>query len=120
MKKMLFLSLMVIGFACTEAEKSHTETAQIVVESFYQKNLPVLKKHTTKESFDSFMYIQQIVPEVDKRDSSFKVIQETENGKSAWVQFSTVYEAQPETFKLIREEGSWKVAEIEMGEKVPF
>ena len=120
MKKMLFLSLMVIGLACTEAERSYTETAQIVVESFYQKNFPVLKKHTTKDSFDSFMYIQDIVPAADKRDSSFKVIQETENGKSAWVQFSTVYEAQPETFKLIKEGGKWKVAEIEMGEKGPF
>ena len=120
MKKMLFLLLTVICFACTEAERSHTQTSQIVVESFYQKNFPVLKKHTTKESFDSFMYIQQIVPAADKRDSSFKVIQETKNGNTAWVKFSTVYEAQPETFKLIREEGSWKVAEIEMGEKVPF
>lgn len=120
MKKMLFLLLMVIGLACTEAERSHTETAQIVVESFYQKDFPVLEKYTTKESFDSFMYIQDIVPAADKRDSSFKVIQETENGKSAWVQFSTVYEAQPETFKLIKEVGRWKVTEIEMGEKGPF
>jgi hypothetical protein len=120
MKKMLFLLLMVIGLACTEAERSHTETAQIVVESFYQKNFPVLKKYTTKDSFDSFMYIQQIVPEVDKRDSNFKVIQETENGNTAWVRFSTVYEEQPETFKLIKEGGSWKVTEIEMGERAPF
>jgi hypothetical protein len=120
MKKMLFLLLMVIGLSCTEAERSHTETAQIVVESFYQKDFPVLKKHTTKESFDSFMYIQEIVPTADKRDSSFEVIQETENGKSAWVRFSTVYEEQPETFKLIKEDGSWKVTEIEMGEKGPF
>jgi len=120
MKKMLFLLLMVIGLACTESKRSHTETAQIVVESFYQKNFPVLKKHTTKDSFDSFMYIQQIVPEVDKRDSHFKVIQETETGNTAWVQFSTVYEEQPETFKLIKEEGRWKVTEIEIGEKVPF
>ncbi len=120
MKKMLFLLLMVICFACSEAERSHTETAQIVVESFYQKNFPVLEKHTTKDSYDSFIYIQDIVPKVDNRDSHFKVIQETENGKTAWVQFSTVYEEQPETFKLIKEEGRWKVTEMEMGEKGPF
>jgi len=120
MKRMFLMWLMVICFACTEAERSHTQTAQIVVESFYQKDFPVLENHTTKESFDSFMYIQDIVPAVDKQNSSFKVIQETENGNTAWVQFSTVYEEQPETFKLIKEEGSWKVTEIEMGEKVPF
>jgi predicted ATP-dependent Lon-type protease len=117
---MLFLLLMVICFACTEAERSHTQTVQIVVESFYQKNFSALENHTTKESFDSFMYIQDIIPAVDKRDSSFKVIQEIENGNTAWVQFSTVYEEQPETFKLIKEDGRWKVTEIEMGEKVPF
>ncbi|MGM1055483.1 MAG: hypothetical protein ACQEWG_06315 [Bacteroidota bacterium] len=120
MKKILVLFLTVICFACTEAERSHTETAQIVVESFYQKDFPVLEKHTTKDSYDSFMCIQDIVPKVDNRDSHFKVIQETENENTAWVQFSTVYEEQPETFKLIKEEGSWKVTEIEMGEKGPF
>ena len=120
MKTMLFLMLIVLCFACSEAECSHIQFAQIVEESFYQKDFPVLEKHTTKESFDSFMYIQDIVPEVDNRDSHFKVIQETENGNTAWVQFSTVYEEQPETFKLIKEEGSWKVTEIEMGEKGPF
>ncbi|MFN4763731.1 hypothetical protein ACKGJN_11445 [Gillisia sp. Q332] len=120
MKKMLFLLLMVICFACTEAERFHTATAQIVVESFYQKDFPVLEKHTTKDSYYSFMYIQDIVPKVDNRDSHFKVIQETENEDTARVQFSTIYEEQPETFKLKKEEGSWKVTEIEMGEKVPF
>ncbi len=117
---MLFLLLMVICFACTEAERSHTETAQIVVESFYQKDFPVLEKHTTKDSFDSFMYIQDIIPAVDNLDSYFKVIQETENGNTAWVQFSTVYEEQPETFKLVKEDGEWKVTEIGMGESAPF
>jgi len=116
----MILLLMVICFACTGADRSHTETAQIVVESFYQKDFSVLENHTTKESFNSFMYIQDIVPVADKQNSSFKVIKETENGNTAWVQFSTDYEEQPETFKLIKEHGSWKVTEIEVGEKVPF
>lgn len=120
MKKILFPLLMVICFACTQAERSHTETAQIVVESFYKKDLPSLQKHTTKESFDSFMYIQDIVPVPDTRNSNFKVIQETANEGTAWVQFTTAYEEQPETFKLIKEAGIWKVTEIGMGEKGPF
>ena len=120
MKKILFLLLIVICFACTEAERSHTETAQIVVESFYKKELPTLQKHTTKESFDSFMYIQDIVPVPDNRNSNFKVIQETDGGNTAWVQFTTAYEEKPETFKLIKEGGTWKVAEFGIGEKGPF
>ena len=120
MKKMLLLILMVICFACSEAECSHIQTAQIVVESFYQKDFSVLEKHTTKNSYDSFMYIQDTVPAIDKRDSHFNVIQETEDGDTAWVQFSTVYQAQPETFKLIKEEGIWKVTEIEMGRGCRF
>ncbi len=120
MQRILLILMLGIFLACTEAEKSHTETAQIVVESFYQKDFPILEKHTTKDSYDSFMYIQHIFPEVDNRDSHFKVIQETENGNTAWVQFSTIYEEKPETFKLIKEDGSWKVTETEKGEKGPF
>lgn len=60
------------------------------------------------------------VPEIDNRDSHFKVIRETKNGNTAWVQFSIIYEEKPETFKLIKEEGSRKVSEIEMGEKCRF
>ncbi|MFO7720402.1 MAG: hypothetical protein R6W85_08175 [Gillisia sp.] len=120
MKKIVFLLILVFCLACSEAECSHTEAAQIVVESFYQKNFSVLESHTTKESFESFMDLQEIVPGVDNRNSYFKVIRETENGNIGWVQFSTVYEDQPVTYKLIKEEGVWKVAEMEMGEKSPF
>lgn len=119
MKKIMMILVLVLSMACGEAQMSHTETAQTVVESFYTKDLPTLEKHTTKESFDSFMYIQEAFPAEDK-DSNFKVLQETENGNTAWVKFTTAYDEQPETFKLIRENGSWKVAEIGMGEKGPF
>ncbi len=120
MKRLIILLAMGLCIGCADADRSHTETAQIVVESFYQKELPTLEEYTTKESFDSFMYIQDVVPVADNRDSNFEVIRETENGNTAWVQFSTAYEEQPETFKLVKEDGRWKVTEIEMGEKAPF
>jgi len=108
-----------IFLACTNSQRSHTETAQIVVESFYQKDLPTLEKHTTQGSFESFFQIQDVFPP-ESRDSNFQVLQETEDGNTAWVQFTTAYEEQPETFKLVKEDGSWKVTEIGMGEKGPF
>lgn len=43
MKRILLMPVLVIFIACSEAEKSPTETAQIVVESFYKKDLPTLK-----------------------------------------------------------------------------
>ncbi len=66
------------------------------------------------------MYIQNAFTAEDSKNSNFKVLQETENGDIAWVKFTTAYEEQPETFKLIKENGNWKVTEIGMGEKAPF
>ncbi|MCM4160872.1 DUF4878 domain-containing protein [Antarcticibacterium flavum] len=119
MKKIMMIFILGLCMACAEAQMSHTETAKAVVESFYTKDLPTLEKHTTKESFDSFMYIQESFP-AEEKGSNFKVLQETENGNTAWVKFTTAYEEQPETFKLVKENGNWKVAEIGMGEKGPF
>src|SRR5690606_30346841 len=119
-KKKMMIFFLGLCMACAETQMSHTDTAQTVVESFYKKDLPTLEKHTTKESFDSFMYIQDAFPAEDARDSNFKVLRETENGNIAWVQFTTAYEEQPETFKLIKVDGIWKVTEIKMGEKGPF
>ncbi|UJH92714.1 hypothetical protein LZ575_09770 [Antarcticibacterium sp. 1MA-6-2] len=120
MKRILSLAVFVIFMACAEAEKSYTETAQIVVESFYEKDLPTLKEYTTEESYQAFMNIQDMFPAAGNENSNFNVLQETENGDIAWVKFTTAYEEQPETFKLIRENGSWRVTEIGMGENAPF
>lgn len=116
----MFILILGIFFACTEAEKSHIETAQIVVESFYQKDLPTLEKYTTEESFNSFMNIQEIIPVAETRESNFSVVEEEKHGEIAWVKFTTSYEEQPETFKLVKEDGKWKVAEIGLGERGPF
>ena len=120
MKKILSLAVLVIFMACAEAEKSHIETAEIVVESFYEKDLPTLKEYTTEESYQAFMNIQDMFPAVGDENSNFNVLQETENGDIAWVKFTTAYEEQPETFKLIWENGQWKVIEMGMREKAPF
>lgn len=120
MKRVIILLTLGYCIGCADTERSHTETAQIVVESFYQKDLPTLEKHTTKENFESFMYIQDLVSVADSMDSNFKIIQETENGNTAWVQFTTAYEEQPETFKLIKEDGNWKVTETGIRERGPF
>jgi hypothetical protein len=120
MRNTFFILILAVIFSCAETQMSPAETARTVVESFYSKDLPTLEKYTTQESFDSFMYIQNAFSAEDRKDSNFTVLQETENGDIAWVKFTTAYEEQPETFKLIRENGNWKVTEIGMGEKAPF
>ncbi len=52
--------------------------------------------------------------------SNFKVLQEKVDGEIAWVQFTTSYEEKPETFKLIKKNGRWKVTEKGLREKGPF
>lgn len=120
MNKKMIMLILLLSVSCSETPLSHTETAQIVVESFYTKDLPTLEKHTTKESFNSFMYIQGDFPAENEKNSNFRVLQETNSGDTAWIKFTTAYEEQPETFKLIKENGTWKVTEIGMGEKSPF
>ena len=120
MKRILSLAVLVIFMACAEKEKSHTETAKIVVESFYKKDLPILEKYTTEESFQAFLSIQDMFTASETETSNFKVVQEMEDGDTAWVKFTTAYEEQPETFKLIKEKGRWKVTERGVREKLPF
>ena len=120
MKKILSLAVFVIFMACAEAEKSHTETAEIVVTSFYEKDLPTLEKYTTEESFQAFLSIQNMFTTTETETSNFKVVQETKEGDIAWVKFTTAYEEQPETFKLVKENGQWKVTERGGREKEPF
>jgi len=120
MKRILLMSVLIIFIACSEAEKSPADTAKIVVESFYEKDLPTLKEYTTEESYQAFMNIQDMFAAAEDENSNFNVIQETENEDIAWVKFTTAYEEQPETFKLIRENGQWKVTEKGLREKGPF
>ena len=93
---------------------------QVVVESFYKNDNAQLKKHTTAESYAPFMAIQGMIATGNNSPSNFKLIQETVDGDVAWVKFSTSYEEKPETFKLIKVDGKWKVTEKGLKEKAPF
>lgn len=52
--------------------------------------------------------------------SNFKVLQKKADGDFAWVKLTTSYDEKPETFKLIMEDGQWKVALKGLREKSPF
>jgi len=120
MKNLALILLLLIGAACSKQNLSPTETAKIVVESFYNKDNQKLKEYTTAESYESYLFIQDMIATGTYGKSDFKVLQEKVDGDIAWVQFTTSYEEKPETFKLIKENGRWKVAEKGLREKGPF
>ncbi|MCB0424460.1 MAG: DUF4878 domain-containing protein [Mangrovimonas sp.] len=120
MKNIALILLFIVGAACSQQNLSPTETAKVVVESFYNKDNQKLSEYTTAESYESFMAIQDIMTANTSGKSNFKVLQEKVDGDIAWIQFSTSYEEKPETFKLIKENGRWKVAEKGLREKGPF
>ncbi len=120
MKNLAPILLLLLGTACSQQSLSPSETAKVVVECFYNKDNQKLKEYTTAESYESFIAIQNIMTANTSGKSNLKVLQEKVDGDIAWVQFTTSYEEKPETFKLIKENGRWKVAEKGLREKWPF
>jgi hypothetical protein len=119
MKKLAIYSLLLLFVTCAEPQLSHTDTAKIVVESFYTKDNSTLKKHTTEAGYNGLISIQNLVSG-EKKASSFEVLDETVEGDTAWVKFTTSYDTKPETFKLVKEKGKWKVTQKGLREKGPF
>ncbi|WAC02749.1 nuclear transport factor 2 family protein [Lacinutrix neustonica] len=97
---------------CSKSQVSHTHTAKIVIESFHQNNNATLKKQMTADSYASYMSILGIVATGDPKTQTynFKVLEETVNGDIACVKFTTVYLEKTETFKILKQDGQWKVA----------
>ena len=120
MKRVLLCSFIVALIACNEKEKSHTETAKIVAESFYHNDNATLKKYTTAESYAILSSLQDLFAEDENSEVNFEVTEDTIDGDVAWVRYSTSFEEKPSVFKLVKEDGQWKVTEQKPREKVPF
>lgn len=112
--------MILVFLSCSENPMSHLETAKVVVESFYNNDNSRLKKYTTPESYDSFIAVQDVMTSDSPDSSNFEVLEETTEGDTAWVKFKTSYEEKPETFKLVKVDGQWKVAEMGVRERSPF
>ncbi|MCK7591328.1 DUF4878 domain-containing protein [Subsaxibacter sp. CAU 1640] len=120
MKKAALFLLSLAFLNCTDKQMSHTETAKVVVESFYKKDNSKLKSHTTPESYESFLAVQDFMTAEEAGASNYKVLEETVDGDKAWVKFTISYEEKPETFKLVKDDGQWKVDEKGVRERAPF
>ncbi len=121
MKKLVFYSLVLLFLSCSENKNlSPSETAKIVAESFYHGNDSNLKKHTTAEGYANLSSIQDMFAQDKDLEADFKIIDEAMEGDSAWIKYSTAYDPKPGVFKLVQEDGQWKVTHNGPKDKGPF
>ena len=109
-----------VACSSTTHNDSPGETAQVVAESFYHKDNATLKDNTTREGYEGLISIQNFIGDGKEGASNFKILEEKSSGDTAWVKFTTNYDKKPETFKLLRDNGSWKVTRKGVREQNPF
>ena len=120
MKNLVICSLVLLFISCSENKNmSHTETAQIVAESFFSKDESTLKKHTTSAGYSSLIMGLNSMPDSDKK-IEVEILEEAIDGEISWVKYSSTYDGKSGIFKLVKENGQWKVTNKGPREKGPF
>ncbi len=120
MKSILTFALLFLAFSCSEKQElSHTETATIVAQSFFSKDESALKKYTTSEGYASLVTVLNMIPEFNK-EIKVDILDEAIEGDIAWVKYKTSFDGKMGVFKLVKENGQWKVTSKGVREKGPF
>ena len=123
MKKIVVFSLALLFLSCADSEtklSGPSTTAQIVIESFYEKDEETLKANSTPEGYANYMNIINMFNATKKKDSDFKVLQDTIMGDVAWVKYTTAYDKMPGVFKLVKRDGKWLATARGSKDKAPF
>ncbi|MCF8714679.1 hypothetical protein JM658_07530 [Joostella atrarenae] len=121
MNKITIWSIVFLFISCAETTNSTpAAVAEIVAESFYQSKEAMLKKHTTPEGFITFSNLQKMFTKPKGSESNFKLINEVTQGDVAWVKYSTSFDKTPGIFKLVKQDGVWKVTVRDPREKTPL
>ncbi|WP_299217795.1 hypothetical protein [uncultured Aquimarina sp.] len=121
MKRLLICSLVLLFISCAgNKDMSPSETAKVVAESFYYGDKASLKKHTTAEGYANLSSIQEMFVQDKNSKSDFKIVDEVMEGEVAWIKYSTAYDPKPGVFKLIKEDGLWKVTHNGPRDNGPF
>lgn len=121
MKNVVIFSVVLLFISCLEHKHgSPSETAKVVAESFYHGDEATLKKYTTAEGFSNLHSIQTLFIENEHSESHFRIISEPMDGEFAWVKYTTAYDPKPGVFKLVKEDGLWKVTHNIPSDKGPF
>ena len=121
MKRIAVFSLVVFFLSCAgKQDLSPSETAKIVAESFYYGDKATLKDYTTASGYANLSSIQEMFTEDKDSESNFKVVDQKTEGDVAWVKYSTSYDPKPGVFKMVKEDGQWKVTHNGPRDKGPF
>lgn len=120
MKKLVLCSLVLLLISCSENKNlSPAETAKIVAQSFFSKDDSTLKKYTTSEGYASLITFQNMMPDSDE-EIAVEILDEINDREITWVKYSTTYDGKPGIFKLIKDNGQWKVTSKGPKENGPF
>ena len=120
MKRIVICSLVLLFISCSgNKNMSHTEIAEIVAKSFFSKDESALKKYTTSEGYASLITVQNMLPDSDK-EIEVEILDEAIDGEIAWVRYKTTYDGKAGIFKLVKENGQWKVTNKGPREKGSF
>jgi len=123
MKKFVVFSLIMLFLSCADSEtkiSGPSATAQIVIESFYEKDEETLKANSTPQAYFNYMNTINMFNATKKKDSEFKVLQDTIMGDVAWVKYTTAYDKTPGVFKLVKQNGKWLATARGSKDKSPF
>ena len=123
MKKIVVFSLALLFLSCADSEtkiSGPSATAQIVIESFYEKDEETLKANSTPQAYSNYMNTINMFNATKKKDSEFKVLQDTIMGDVAWVKYTTAYDKTPGVFKLVKRDGKWLATARGSKDKAPF
>jgi hypothetical protein len=121
MKRIVIYLLVTLFVSCAGTQDtSPASVAEMVAESFYQGDVATLKQHTTPEGYKTFSNLQKMFAKPKGSESNFKILDETSEGDIAWVKYATSYDKTPGVFKLVKQNGKWKVTVRDPKEKAPF
>lgn len=123
MKKFVVFSLIALLLSCADSKTKISgpiATAQIVIESFYEKDEETLKANSTPQAYSNYMNTINMFNATVKDDSNFTVLQDTIMGDVAWVKYTTAYDKTPGVFKLVKQEGKWLATARGSKDKAPF
>lgn len=120
MKKIVICSLVLLFISCSgNKNMSPSETATIVAKSYFSKDESALKKHTTSEGYTSLITLLDMIPDSEK-EIEIEILDEAVDDEVAWVKYRTSYDDKPGVFKLVQEDGQWKVTHNGPRDKGPF
>ncbi|MFV8281072.1 hypothetical protein ACNKXS_05985 [Christiangramia marina] len=123
MKKFVVFSLIALLLSCADSKtkiSGPSATAQIVIESFYEKDEETLKANSTPQAYSNYMNTINMFNATVKDDSNFTVLQDTIMGDVAWVKYTTAYDKTPGVFKLVKQDGKWLATARGSKDKAPF